>query len=192
MIKLIDLLEAKQVGDIYHFTSINALYDMLLLSNTIILDSDFASHAAGGYYSFTRNPNLNFSTDVFNNIGGNYKSHARLKLDGDKMSHKYKFEPYVDVTSDEENSFVKNSESFEAEERISAKYGKIDLVPYILELQIVNPKTVMDFYPSGTPLRKEILKEYAKVIEWFTQHNIPIKYTDKSTAASTRVVDKHR
>lgn len=184
MIKLIDLLnEAKQIGDIYHFTSIDALHDMILLNNDIVLDPDFISYAAGGYYSFTRDANLGFA---------HAKSQARLKLDGDKMSNRYKFEPYADISSDVYDPFYKSSKDFEAEERISSKYGKINLTPYIIDLQIVQPQTAIDYYSVNNPLRKEIETEYNKVISWFENKNIPIIYSDKKLAASPRVSNKYK
>jgi hypothetical protein len=59
MIKFIDILkEAKQVGDIYHFTSIDNIANMLKEYKSVTLDDNYSSEAGEGYFSFTRNPNI--------------------------------------------------------------------------------------------------------------------------------------
>jgi len=74
--------EAKQVGILYHFTTINNLEDILKSKG---LKSDFFD-----YISFTRNFNLQKTSDYF-------KDHkVRLTFDGNKLSNKYKIEPFID------------------------------------------------------------------------------------------------
>ena len=76
MLKLKDLIfEAKQVGIIYHFTSIEALYRIL---ETNKMKSNL------GHISFSRNARL-----------GYMNADVRIVFDGNKMSNKFKFQPYM-------------------------------------------------------------------------------------------------
>ena len=92
MIKLINLLrenlnEAKQVGDIYHFTS---------YENTISIINDdfnlksFGNNSDNSYISFTRNRNMTSPT-VYRDV--------RITIDGDNLSNKYKIEPFADTAN---------------------------------------------------------------------------------------------
>jgi len=183
MIKLIDILnelnEAKQIGDIYHFTSIEALTEMVKEYNSITLDISGGSESASGYYSFTRNPNLGTLSEE--------KHHVRIKLDGDKMSNKYKFEPYADVKSGED--FLKGGSHFESEERINAKGKSLDLTPYIEEITMVDPKSFgeyLDMSWKNTKYYEPQLKDYEYVISWIKNNNIPLKFTEQKSASGVR------
>jgi hypothetical protein len=70
------IAEAKNMGAIYHFTSIEGLMG--------ILESDKLKAGEFDYLSFTRNSRLNFQ-----DFG------VRLTFDGDRMSDKFHFEPYM-------------------------------------------------------------------------------------------------
>lgn len=183
MIKLVSLLNelAKQVGDVYHFTDTDTIALMIKDKKGIVLDPSFSSAAANKYYSFTRNPNLKTLSEE--------KHHVRLKLNGDAMSHKYKFEPYADIESGED-LYTKNAPNYEAEERIdSRKYGEINLTPYIEEVTIISPESFDEYlkdYPHGTSYYKEMTDDYNLIIDWFKSKNIPIKYTKARTTASIR------
>lgn len=189
MIKLIDILkelnEAKQVGDIYHFTDIDTLALMIENKGEIVLDPSFSSFAAGKYYSFTRNPNLGTLSEE--------KHHVRIKLDGDKMSNKYKFEPYADLDSDG-GSYSKNSPNYESEERInSEKYGEINLTPYIEEITIINLDSFKEYlksYRTGIEKYNEMLNDYNSVLNWFKSKNIPLKFSKTKSTSSIRRVAK--
>jgi hypothetical protein len=184
MIKLIDILkeinEAKQIGDIYHFTSTDALAEMIKNFNNLTLDILDGSEAAEGYYSFTRNPNLGTLSEE--------KHHIRIKLDGDKMSTKYKFEPYADVKSGED--FLKGGSYFEAEERINSKGKPLNLTPYIEEITILDPESFKDYLDTswgGTNQYDDILKDYNFVLSWIKKNNIPLKTTKQRSTANIRI-----
>jgi hypothetical protein len=185
MIKLIDILkeitEGKQVGDIYHFTDTDTIASMIKNKGKIILDPSFSSFAANKYYSFTRNPNLGTLSEE--------KHHVRIKLDGDKMSNKYKFEPYADIESGED-LYSKNAPNYEAEERInSKKYGEIDLTPYIEEITIISPDSFKEYlkdYHEGTKYYDEILNDYNFVLDWIKSKNIPLKFSQAKSTSSFR------
>jgi hypothetical protein len=186
MIKLINILkeitEAKQIGDIYHFTSTEALGSMIEGSGKIILDIEAGSMAAGGYYSFTRNPNLGTLAEE--------KHHVRIKLDGDKMSNRYKFEPYTDRESGED--FLKGGSNFEAEERINSKGRPLNLTPFIEEITILSPASFQEYledYHSGEEKSfhyKETLRLYNVSLDWIKSSNIPYKLAGKRTTADIR------
>jgi hypothetical protein len=184
MIKLINILkeitEGKQIGDIYHFTSTDALASMIKDFGNITLDIEDGSISSEGYYSFTRNPNLGTLAEE--------KHHVRIKLDGDKMSTRHKFEPYADVKSGED--FLKGGSHFEAEERINSKGKPLNLTPYIEEITIVDPESFKDYLDmawKGTNQYDAILKDYNLVLSWIKKNNIPLKTIKKPSAAGVRV-----
>jgi hypothetical protein len=188
MIKLVNILkeitEAKQVGDIYHFTSTDALAEMIKEYGNITLDIEAGSFAAGGYYSFTRNPNLGTLAEE--------KHHVRIKLDGDKMSTRYKFEPYADMDGDKD--FMKGNPNFEAEERIKANNKTLNLTPYIEEISILSPEKFQEYLDdrhSGSETLyyyKSIVQSYNDSLNWIKSSNIPYKLIGgRSTAGVRRI-----
>jgi hypothetical protein len=158
-----NLQEGKQVGDLYHFTDINSLYSMIKDNKKIELDNDFSSFASKEYFSFTRNPKLNTL--------GEEKTHVRIKLDGDKLSNKYKITPYSDP------EYSRTSGQPEAEERIdSSKYrGKIDLEPYIKDIYLISPSNWNEYIESldWSPDKGSNLKnKYDHVLKYLNYSNI--------------------
>lgn len=76
------LLERKQVGTLYHFTKFENLLG--------IIDSNGLLNGEHNYISFTRNYDLV-------NLSRYFEGHSvRLTFDGDKLSDKFKVEPYLD------------------------------------------------------------------------------------------------
>ena len=179
--------EAKQIGDIYHFTDLETLANMHRTTNRIELDSTYSSNAANEYYSFTRDPNIRTL--------GDDKHQIKIKLNGDKMSNKYKFEPYVDVSSGEDEfSYGKNTPNFEAEERISSKYGKIDLTPYIEEIAIIDENHFLEYLEqnwSSTKYYDEVKQNYYDTISWIKSLNIPLKFIASNITSRHRILDKN-
>lgn len=125
--------EAKQLGDVYHFTNLNGLQGILQSnsfsgSSTEVdkfskdfqsfrkKESDFKDKGIEylNYFSTTRNKNL-WKNDP--KIGG---SLVRIKLDGNKLSNNYKFVPfyYYSDEMDTNNVHPKISQD-ESEERIN-------------------------------------------------------------------------
>jgi hypothetical protein len=85
MIKLIDLLnEGKQVGNLYHFTTLRGATG-ILTSGKIKINED-------GVISATRDKNLN--TAEFDTEGDPDENIVRIDLDGNKISNNYKIQPY--------------------------------------------------------------------------------------------------
>jgi len=174
------LSEGKQIGDIYHFTSTDALASMIKDFGNITLDIESGSDSAGEYYSFTRNPNLGTLSEE--------KHHIKIKLNGDKMSTRYKFKPHADTKSGED--FLKGGSHFEAEERINSKGKPLNLTPYIEEITIIDPESFKDYLDaawSGTNQYDEILEDYNFVLSWIKKNNIPLKTINQPSAARVRV-----
>ena len=87
MIKLTDILrEAKQVGTLYHFTGTGPLIS--ILENNILKASDSwaTNDDLRPFNAFTRNKN---GWDV-----GGFPTDVRISIDGDKLSNKYKIQPF--------------------------------------------------------------------------------------------------
>ena len=97
MIKLIDLLkEAKQVGILYHWTSLNKLAN-IIKTNTIL-----PSHSGHGEYDWV---SLTRSKDK-NQFGIAESSDCVIVLNGDKLSNNYKIKPYHDVETGEYDDLI--------------------------------------------------------------------------------------
>ena len=113
MIRLIDLLkEAKQVGTIYHYTSLGALQSILETNKLI---------SQRNYISFTRNKNW-----------WPWKTSIKLSFDGDKLSNKYKIQPFSDI-----DNIIKGSDEYE--ERVMLREIN-NLSKYILVIEINTSK----------------------------------------------------
>lgn len=109
------ILESKQVGIIYHFSGIWNLYEMLKFNN-------FKLKSQTHYISFTRNP-IMYSPELLPS-----KMQTRIMIDGNKLSNKYKIEPFLDYRG------VKR-EHGEAEEKIN-KINDIFLDNPLIEVDI--------------------------------------------------------
>ena len=157
MIRLIDLLrEAKQVGMLYHYTSEDGL-NGILNSNSIEASEEIYMGHHLYYVSFTRNKNFHKKGSKFG-----VKTEYRITLDGDKLSNKYKIQPFAyvpgwdytdnweyDWLEDEPENVVRDFFSAtgdydEQEERISFKGpgGRIsDVKQYIIAVDKVKDIT---------------------------------------------------
>lgn len=83
------IAEAKQVGTVYHFTTLEALYTIVTQSEPFLMGSK-----NGETFSMTRNPSL-FINPHFRECG------VRITLDGDKLSEKYKVRPVAGFSYDQ-------------------------------------------------------------------------------------------
>jgi hypothetical protein len=120
--KLLDILlnEGKQVGKIYHFTSIKSIVDICLIENSLIgrpfkhnnfsygnskdsylYNQDDIKKHHNYYKDIIKKYELNYFTVSFtrdkflNNIFRSVSSmECRMIFDGDKLSNKYQFMPY--------------------------------------------------------------------------------------------------
>ena len=162
MIKLSDILkeitEGKQVGPLYHFTTLPSLLDML--NSNSILTRSYSTPSPYGHenLSFTRNKDLDKANAIFwfrlaRNRGD---INVRLTFDGDKLANNYHIEPVRDQTFDSDNpnskwsktpKVVKKKKKYysadESEERLITNKSSIPLKDYLLEIKILlDPKDV--------------------------------------------------
>jgi hypothetical protein len=144
MIKLVDILkeiiEGKQVGDLYHFTPLKNILK--------ILNSQRLNPNDEGQISTSRRPNMDVEvfSDEFPNRMDN-TSIARMVLDGDKISNKYKIRPFSYAGEDL------------GEEQILVNHQYFYFFPYLKRIDIfLNNK-----------------KTNNKIIELLQQYNIPYK-----------------
>ena len=112
----IAIAEGKQVGTIYHFTKQQSLIDMI--------ESDFNLKSNQEYISFTRNYNMIDYESYQNDLSFDWKYFGnnrgiRIAIDGDKLSNKFKIEPFMDIA----NNVTRDKG--EAEERVKTKPIKI-------------------------------------------------------------------
>jgi len=134
MIKLTDLLkeitEAKQVGNLYHFTPLSNLKK--------ILETRYIFSNEEGYVSTSIRPNM--ETSYLQNM--KTKSIARLMFDGDKISTKYKIRPFS-----YDGAFNSDNPEDLGEEQIVIPGDRFNFIPYLKRIDIflnkkdsVNPK----------------------------------------------------
>ena len=127
MIKLIDILqEAKQVGDVYHFTPTYNLYS--------ILNDGFLKPNYEQQVSTTRNKNVDlipfFDNDSLDNV-------SRITLDGNKISNNFKIKPYhydEDVPPSKRGPAYLNKIEFE--EQIITNGKNLPIYPYLKRIDI--------------------------------------------------------
>jgi len=90
VIKLIDILnEAKQVGLLYHYTSVDGLKNILQSNQLKSSEENYMGNDLN-FISFTRNKNFDKKGQKFN-----VKTDYRITLDGDKLSNRYKIKPFA-------------------------------------------------------------------------------------------------
>lgn len=130
MIKLLDILneinEAKQVGDVYHFTPIlNRDGNKYLLK---MLNSGYIRPNENNQISTTRNKKVDVEPFM-----GDYPDYlARLTFDGDKISNKYKIRPFYF----EPQGGPAYKEKFEFEEQIVTNGKNFPIYPYLKKVDL--------------------------------------------------------
>lgn len=114
------LFEGKQVGILYHYTSISAV--LKILESGKMLDRDYNR----GYISFTRNGS---------GIIGHGMHYARIVIDGNKLANKYKIVPDSQAISGGERGPIKSPNKKQAEERIYQK--EVNISNCIIQVDII-------------------------------------------------------
>ena len=172
-IKEEQLDESKQVGTIYHYTTFNSGLKILQSNQLKSSDAADSTNAKPVFaISFTRdkrfhdNHVVGFEESSFGNT-----PQLRLTLDGNKLSNRFKVQPYS-----QGGVFDKGKKSFEAEERIiSDKPFTIPLSDYLISVDVLveykKPgKDDWDMewdYETYAPIR-------AKIIKFALDKNLPI------------------
>ena len=173
-----EITEGKQVGDIYHYTTFESGLKILQSNQLKSAGSDDSTKANPIYaVSFTRdkrfhnNHNVGFDVSSFGQ-----RPQLRFTIDGNKLSNKYKIQPYAQIGGS--GRFEKSHGEFEAEERVTSdKQFTISLLPYLKSVDILveykkDLSGEYDFdeeydYRTYAPIR-------AKIIKFAQDKNIPI------------------
>jgi len=143
MITEYKIFEAKQVGILYHWTNFYSLGK--------ILEQD-RMWSAMGYISFSRNKRLNYANRTI-----------LIIFDGNKMSDKFKFEPFL------YSQYYKK----EAEERIECNFKSekdslddciFGIKKYIIGIQIVNYDRLVQEEHEGRKYIFDKIKKLNKLI----------------------------
>jgi hypothetical protein len=144
-----EIIEAKQVGDRYHFTSLQGLYG--------ILKDGFIKPNSENQISTTRNKNVDMSS-FFEYSGGQVT--VMLTLDGNKISNKYKVKPFrYDPTF---WSLPVYQDKFEFEEQIITNGENFPIFLYL--------KSVSITIDNERNLNKEMLDQIENILK---EKNIP-------------------
>ena len=170
MIKLIDLLkEGKQVGILYHYTSYEACIKILQSNKIKSTETENSTIDKSQYsISFTRDKNFHKSFRSTGNLPS-----CRLVIDGDKLSNKYKINPYV------QSGFEKGTSYFEAEENIiSDNYFSIPLKDYLISRDMVID--YRDINKEDNFEKHMLKKEQIEVINFCKQNNIKLNLVNKN------------
>lgn len=175
MIKLLDLIEAKQVGTLYHWTSFDSLIKILKSNelkaniNEEYYDIDFRAQTNS---SFNVKPHVSFTRSK-GKVWGNdhiYSLPCALEIDGDKLSNNYQISPYSMVDYPKIKAGQQDSE------------GEVYQAEY--EERVYNDIKNIDKYIKAIILDKIMiqieLKSYNKEdVEYLKNINIPIKYINQ-------------
>ena len=186
MIKLVDLLkeinEGKQIGDIYHYTTFNNGFKILQSNQFRSYESADSTRSKPIYgVSFTRDKRFHNKHNIgFDVSSFGQRPQVRFTVDGDKLSNKYKIQPYAQIGG--AGRFEKQHEEFEAEERVVAnKSFTIPILTYIKSVDIL--------VEYKKPHKKDLSGEYdfdeeydyrtfapirAEIIKFAQDKNIPI------------------
>lgn len=123
--------EAKQVGVLYHFTSINYL-ESIVLSNYVLKSGTSIKQNSKRIpvISFTRDFNLKNTFLI--------STECRIAVNGNKLSERYKIQPYADYIDDYKK---------EREEILIGKQA--DIKKAIIQIDIMyTEKEFEDFFPQ--------------------------------------------
>ena len=161
------VVEAKQVGILYHQTSSKGLRG--IVSSRFVLDGNVSrryDRDDQACVSFTRDKSFKFMPGTYYPKLALYKESnpaARLVIDGDKLSQRYSIEPYND-RPEYGTRFRKNADIFsdsEAEERICKL--KVDVLPALIRVEV----------------RKRYEEKLAGVIEQMRSMGIEVAIVDR-------------
>ena len=138
--------EAKQVGVLYHYTKFERLFD-------IIKQNQLTGTDKVPYVSFTRDKNFHAKGQHGSRLGI-VVNECRFVIDGDKLSHRYKLEPYDYFGGDEPGSNkvdtstgdVTHKGSWDEQEERTLKPIN-DIKNYIIKIKLL--KRSLDAYENN-------------------------------------------
>ena len=163
--------EGKQVGTLYHYTSLDVAD--YILKDGFIKGGD---NSISGYLesmrgdnkfslSFTRNKNFHK-----NNRWISEELECRFVIDGDALSNRYKIQPITSVSGFW--NYEKQSEGFEAEEVILSKNPiEVPIIPYVIRFDfLIERKKFMSYDPY----------EFINMLKKLKKQGISINIVDKN------------
>jgi hypothetical protein len=169
-----EITESKQVGTVYHFTSLSNLDTILTKGLAFNEDNQFTNNLIDPKkkysISVTRSPNFGKSDPY-----GYLKKGCRLTLDGDKISQRYKIQPINIDNTWMGNDFgtKKDLEYYDTkfgkfyEERIySATLGHLP-IDYIKQIDVTQKKW------------DKLSPEYTKILATLSRNKIPINIVNR-------------
>lgn len=133
------LLERRQRGNLYHYTSVMGLFN--ILTNNVLLMN------GGGGVSFTRNQNFHQVRRMIGSVA------CRLVVDGDRLSDRYQVKPYNYF----KNSIKGNLSSTESEERVQSDIT--DIHKYVLSVDLYEP-LIRNFHINNICYESTDFKEH--------------------------------
>jgi hypothetical protein len=184
MIKLIDLLEAKQVGTLYHWTNLESLIDILKsnkLKANITDDYYDVDFRAQNNPSFKAKPHVSFTRIKDKKAYGNdhiWAFPCALEIDGNKLSNNYKIVSYSMMS----NPKIKAGQYINPEDDDTETYQAE------FEERVYSDITNLNRYIVGIVIDKYMLKSalelgdisedmFNSLKEYLKKNNIPIRYT---------------
>jgi len=190
MIKLAEIYkqifkEAKQVGDVYHFTSLKSA--LSILARNILQAHDFTGDRKTDFLaiSTTRDKNFIKTRPVKRSfIQGN---DIAFQLDGNKLSNKYQSRPYNDVKTDSDKALLGDEqEQLWYGKRIQQDKGIKNIRSYIKKIIItkkLKEKIVdlsFDIYALGEDqfgwdFELSPQQRLKSIIDFFENYNISVE-----------------
>lgn len=178
------ILEAKQVGILYHFTKRDKVKKILrsgkLKAAQSVRQQSGPEKESLGFVSFSRNALLGNTESGFGSF--------RLVFDGDRLSNKYRFEQYLMKGSPElhfsKRTYSKRRSVGEAEERI---FGDVLLkdglksVQYKLQPWEINPDKYASMFssPSVEESNREFFEEIKRIEQLITKKGYDFDIVEK-------------
>lgn len=161
MVKLRRFYEAKQVGDIYHFCTLQVAVKYIISNDTLSPSGKWTNSLIGSsnVLSFTRDKRL--IVDLLSNE----KILVRFEVDGNKLSENHKIFPYNDIDTSLYGGDLEKEE---------VVVGKItNFSKYIKSISIIlnKPLNSVDIL-----FQKKYLKSALdSIITYAKEHSIPLK-----------------
>lgn len=127
--------DSKQVGTIYHYTTFKNGLKILQSNEQKGSDAADSTNAKPVFaVSFSRDKRFHNNHNVGSDVSSfGQRPQVRFTVDGDKLSNKFKVQPYS-----QGGAFSKDQKGFEAEERvISNKPFSMPIIPYIKSIDIL-------------------------------------------------------
>lgn len=166
------LLESKNVGIIYHFTSVNQ-FEKIIKNNFNMISNNYV-------FSCTRNARL--SENPNGDISKKKGYVVRINIDGNKLSDKYKIKPFLGYTLPI-NPLIKQSEF---KEKVPRDWGENEEIVYSVKKNRDNTEYIFKSiklkpYIKSITVSPVDIEDYNKLKNIEKQINIPIEYVKKFT-----------